>query len=60
LQELEITPDLCTRLNDCAQSLDSHLFGGDSSDMDDNGNQSVLNVLIGVISRLALAVKNPE
>jgi hypothetical protein len=59
LEELGITPEICARLSDFAQSMESHLFGSDSED-EDRAGQAVLNDLLNVVSRFELASKNPE
>ena len=62
LQDLGITSTMCTRLNVLAQSLESHLFGGrnDGDGEEDKSGEAVLNDLIGILSKLEIASKNPE
>ena len=61
LKELGITPELCARLNDSAESLESHLFSGDSDNQSDEATgEAVLNDLISLTSRFEVASKNPE
>ena len=58
LNDMGITSET-VRLSDFANSMETHLSGGDNGD-DEHAGDSVLNDLINIISRLELAAKNPE
>lgn len=54
LQQLELSHEKCTRLSECAVSLENHLFG------DDNVNDTALDDLVSLCGRFELAAKAPE